>query len=184
MLISLKTELCAYSRPSSETAITRGNKLAKHINVFSCGQNIVLPVGDGWNFDNISWPRHQVLDTLKLLAASKAKAKTICFFPPFFFFFFTYQTSLMDTFLVTVGSEDRRPTQPSGKLFADKCSFRTRQQGCDQFSSWIWVEAANWMHNLHLHLVILQTLLSKAIYNWGTHKVINLEEANRQRKCS
>ncbi len=36
---------------------------------------------------------------------------------------------------------------------------------------------------LHLHLVILQTLLSKATYNWGIHKAINLEEANRQRKC-
>ncbi len=36
--------------------------------------------------------------------------------------------------------------------------------------------------HLHLHLVILQMLLSKATYNWGIHKVINLEEANRQRK--
>ncbi len=36
----------------------------------------------------------------------------------------------------------------------------------------------------HLHLVILQMLLSKATYNWGIHKAINLEEANRQRKCS
>ncbi len=36
---------------------------------------------------------------------------------------------------------------------------------------------------LHLHLVILQTLLSKATYNWGIHKAIHLEEANRQRKC-
>ncbi len=35
----------------------------------------------------------------------------------------------------------------------------------------------------HLHLVILQTLLSKATYNWGIHKAINLEEANKQRKC-
>ncbi len=35
-----------------------------------------------------------------------------------------------------------------------------------------------------LHLVILQTLLSKATYNWGIHKAINLEEANRQGKCS
>ncbi len=36
---------------------------------------------------------------------------------------------------------------------------------------------------LHLHLVILQTLLSKATYNSGIHKPINLEEANRQRNC-
>ncbi len=36
---------------------------------------------------------------------------------------------------------------------------------------------------LHLHLVILQTLLSKATYAWGIHKAIHLEEANRQRKC-
>ncbi len=35
----------------------------------------------------------------------------------------------------------------------------------------------------HLHLVILQTLLSKVTYNWGIHKAINLEEANKQRKC-
>ncbi len=35
-----------------------------------------------------------------------------------------------------------------------------------------------------LHLVILQTLLSKATYYWGIHKAIHLEEANRQRKCS
>ncbi len=34
-----------------------------------------------------------------------------------------------------------------------------------------------------LHLVIWQTLLSKATYNWGVHKAINLEEANIQRKC-
>ncbi len=32
----------------------------------------------------------------------------------------------------------------------------------------------------HLHLVILQMFLSKATYNWGIHKAINLEEANRQ----
>ncbi len=38
--------------------------------------------------------------------------------------------------------------------------------------------------SLHLHLVILQTLLSKVTYNWGIHKAIHLEEANRQRKCS
>ncbi len=31
---------------------------------------------------------------------------------------------------------------------------------------------------IHLHLVILQTLLSKATNNWGKHKMINLEEAN------
>ncbi len=37
--------------------------------------------------------------------------------------------------------------------------------------------------DLHLHLVILQMLLSKATNNWGIHKAINLEEANRQRKC-
>ncbi len=37
---------------------------------------------------------------------------------------------------------------------------------------------------LHLHLVILQMLLSKATYNWEIHKAIHLEEANRQRKCS
>ncbi len=37
--------------------------------------------------------------------------------------------------------------------------------------------------HLHLHLVIWQTLLSKATYNWGIHKAIHLEEANRQRKC-
>ncbi len=36
--------------------------------------------------------------------------------------------------------------------------------------------------HLHLHLVILQTLLSKASYNWGIHKAINLEEAN-SRAC-
>ncbi len=35
-----------------------------------------------------------------------------------------------------------------------------------------------------LHLVIWQTLLSKATYNWGIHKAIHLEEAIRQRKCS
>ncbi len=35
----------------------------------------------------------------------------------------------------------------------------------------------------YLHLVILQTLLYKATYNWVIHKAIPLEEANRQRKC-
>ncbi len=30
----------------------------------------------------------------------------------------------------------------------------------------------------HLHLVILQMLLSTATYNWGIHKAIHLEEAN------
>ncbi len=37
---------------------------------------------------------------------------------------------------------------------------------------------------LHLHSVILQTLLSKATYNWGIHKVILLKEAKRHRQCS
>ncbi len=41
-----------------------------------------------------------------------------------------------------------------------------------------------WRIHLHLHLVIWQTLLSKATYNWGVHKAIHLEEAIRQRKCS
>ncbi len=40
------------------------------------------------------------------------------------------------------------------------------------------------IYSLHLHLVILWMLLSKATYNWGVHKAINLEEANIQRKCS
>ncbi len=35
----------------------------------------------------------------------------------------------------------------------------------------------------YIYIVILQMLLSKATYNWGIHKVINLEEANRQSKC-
>ncbi len=35
-----------------------------------------------------------------------------------------------------------------------------------------------------LHLVILQMLLSKATCNWGIHKAIHLEEANRQMNCS
>ncbi len=43
----------------------------------------------------------------------------------------------------------------------------------------LWFAAIAAMYILHLHLVILQTLLSKATYNWGMHKVINLEEANR-----
>ncbi len=38
--------------------------------------------------------------------------------------------------------------------------------------------------HLYLYLVILQMLLSKATYNCGVHKAIDLEEANRQRKCS
>ncbi len=43
--------------------------------------------------------------------------------------------------------------------------------------------------SVHLHLDILQMLSSKATYNGGIlnggiHKVINFEEANRQRKCS
>ncbi len=38
--------------------------------------------------------------------------------------------------------------------------------------------------HLHLHLVIWQTLLSKATYNWWIHKAIHLEETIRQRKCS
>ncbi len=32
---------------------------------------------------------------------------------------------------------------------------------------------------LHLHLIILEMHLSKTTYNWGIHKAINLEEANR-----
>ncbi len=39
-------------------------------------------------------------------------------------------------------------------------------------------------YHLHLHLVILQMLLSKSTYNLGMYKAIYLEEANRQRKCS
>ncbi len=30
-----------------------------------------------------------------------------------------------------------------------------------------------------IHLVIMQMLLSKATYNWGIHKAINLEEATK-----
>ncbi len=45
------------------------------------------------------------------------------------------------------------------------------------------VDSSGVVH-LHLHLVIWQTLLSKATYNWGIHKAIHLEEAIRQRKCS
>ncbi len=48
---------------------------------------------------------------------------------------------------------------------------------CTEF---IW---QNYTKIIHLYLVILQMLLSKAKYNCGIHKVINLEEANRQ-KCS
>ncbi len=44
-------------------------------------------------------------------------------------------------------------------------------------------EYLNVLYWPHLRLVILRTLLSKATYNWGIHKAINLEEANRQRKC-
>ncbi len=40
------------------------------------------------------------------------------------------------------------------------------------------------VYDLHLHLVIWQTLLSEATYNWGIHKAIHLEEAIRRRKCS
>ncbi len=37
-----------------------------------------------------------------------------------------------------------------------------------------------WLYSkVHLHLVILQTLLSKVTYNWGIHKAINLEDANK-----
>ncbi len=36
---------------------------------------------------------------------------------------------------------------------------------------------------IYIYIVILRTLLSKATYNWGIHEAINLEEANRQRKC-
>ncbi len=37
---------------------------------------------------------------------------------------------------------------------------------------------------LHLHLVILWTLLSKATCNWGINKAIHPKEADRHRKCS
>ncbi len=33
--------------------------------------------------------------------------------------------------------------------------------------------------HLHIHLVILQTLLSKATYNWGIHKAINLKRGKQ-----
>ncbi len=36
---------------------------------------------------------------------------------------------------------------------------------------------------IHLHCHLADAFLSKATYNWGIHKVINLEEANKQRKC-
>jgi len=32
---------------------------------------------------------------------------------------------------------------------------------------------------IHLYLVIMQMLLSKATYNWGIHKAINLEETTK-----
>ncbi len=158
MLISLKAELCAYSRPSSETAITRGNKLAKHICVSSCGQNIGQPVGDWWNLkehlDNNLWLRHQVLDTLKLLAANKLKVKTICFF-----FYLSWRISLQ-----TVGSEVTRPTQPSGKIFADKCSFKTRQQGCDPFR----IELGMFLNSILEFELRQQTGCTIAVFIWFT----------------
>ncbi len=33
-----------------------------------------------------------------------------------------------------------------------------------------WAEGAGELSHLHLHLVILQTLLSEVTYNWGMHK--------------
>ncbi len=36
----------------------------------------------------------------------------------------------------------------------------------------------------HLHLVILQMLLSQATYNWGIHEAIHLKEANRQERSA
>ncbi len=36
------------------------------------------------------------------------------------------------------------------------------------------------LDTVYIYRVILQTLLSKVTYNWGIHKAINLEEANRQ----
>lgn len=41
-----------------------------------------------------------MLDTLKLLAASKVKVKTICFI---YLYFFTYQTYFMENFLANCG---------------------------------------------------------------------------------
>ncbi len=37
---------------------------------------------------------------------------------------------------------------------------------------------------VYIYIVILQTLLSKATYNWGIHKTINLEDIIRQGKWS
>ncbi len=57
---------------------------------------------------------------------------------------------------------------------------------CAVFIIYYYAQPNNAMCNkfyLHLHLVILQTVLSKATYNWGIYKAINLEEVNRQSKC-
>ncbi len=61
------------------------------------------------------------------------------------------------------------------------CTFNSLQHSYQQ---WKWISIFSSKHIYILHLVIWQTLLSKATYNWGVHKAIHLEEAVRQRKCS
>ncbi len=72
---------------------------------------------------------------------------------------------------------------PAGALGDLRVTVRASLPGTSPWTSYpSRSECPVWLH-LHLHLVILQTLLSKATYNWGIHKAIKLEEANRQRKC-
>ncbi len=64
---------------------------------------------------------------------------------------------------------------------ADSCYYNMRRNNRNQccIIRYIWSFLLN-IENLHLHLVILQTLLSKATYNSVILKAIHLEEAIRQ----
>ncbi len=68
------------------------------------------------------------------------------------------------------------------ECFVDALQGELCEESDGRLAKWIDLWAHGIQH-LHLHLVILQTILSKAAYNWRIHKAIHLEEANRQRKC-
>ncbi len=78
------------------------------------------------------------------------------------FFFLIFTVILVSVWLVTLETVNHQESFLKGPIWKGKFC----------------------MSHLHLHLVIWQTLLSKATYNWGIHKAIHLEEAIRQRKCS
>ncbi len=73
-----------------------------------------------------------------------------------------------------------------GELILKHCSDFASQTAWNSQRSKQWWVLSRVMFTLclHLHLVILQMLLSKATHSWGIHKAIHLEEVKKKNRGS